>query len=101
MPCSAILAPFVTTAPSWLRMLLPVALALLWVTQVFTPIHAAPATVGKRQTTPTVITSCTVPNTAALTFDDGPYLWIKVCYQPRCPQTYRWTISSCRVTEHL
>jgi peptidoglycan/xylan/chitin deacetylase (PgdA/CDA1 family) len=60
-----------------LRMLLPVALALLWVTQVFIPIQAAPATVGKRQTTPTLITSCTVPNTAALTFDDGPYMWIK------------------------
>ena len=25
-----------------------------------------------------VITSCTVPNTAALTFDDGPYIYIYV-----------------------
>ncbi|KAG9105070.1 Carbohydrate esterase 4 protein [Ceratobasidium sp. 370] len=27
---------------------------------------------------PGVITSCTVPNTAALTFDDGPYKWNKI-----------------------
>ena len=26
-----------------------------------------------------VITKCTVPNTAALTFDDGPYKYIEVC----------------------
>jgi hypothetical protein len=26
-----------------------------------------------------VITKCTVPNTAALTFDDGPYEYIQVC----------------------
>ena len=26
-----------------------------------------------------VITQCTVPNTVALTFDDGPYLYLNVC----------------------
>lgn len=35
-------------------------------------VNAIPA---KRQALAQVITSCTVPNTAALTFDDGPYLY--------------------------
>ncbi|KAG8725434.1 Carbohydrate esterase 4 protein [Ceratobasidium sp. 395] len=30
---------------------------------------------GYAKRAPGVITSCTVPNTAALTFDDGPYKW--------------------------
>ncbi|KAK0186011.1 carbohydrate esterase family 4 protein [Armillaria mellea] len=29
----------------------------------------------KRQTTGGIITACTVPNTAAITFDDGPYIY--------------------------
>ncbi|CAE6413053.1 unnamed protein product [Rhizoctonia solani] len=31
----------------------------------------------KRQLEAQVITSCTVPNTAAITFDDGPYIWTR------------------------
>ncbi|KAF8681313.1 Polysaccharide deacetylase [Rhizoctonia solani] len=30
-----------------------------------------------RQASAQVITSCSVPNTAAITFDDGPYLWTR------------------------
>ena len=32
----------------------------------------------RRQGLAQVITSCTVPNTAALTFDDGPYIYLYV-----------------------
>jgi hypothetical protein len=31
-----------------------------------------------------VIGKCTVPNTAALTFDDGPYMYIQVCGFIQC-----------------
>lgn len=42
---------------------------------------ALPANVTGIDSTPLaqVITKCTVPNTAALTFDDGPYQYIQVC----------------------
>lgn len=36
-------------------------------------VSAAPATLSKRAATAQVITTCTVPGTIALTFDDGPY----------------------------
>jgi hypothetical protein len=38
--------------------------------------RASPANFTKRAAQ--VITKCTVPNTAALTFDDGPYQYIQV-----------------------
>ncbi|KAG8734279.1 Carbohydrate esterase 4 protein, partial [Ceratobasidium sp. 423] len=31
----------------------------------------------QRQASAQVITSCSVPNTAAITFDDGPYTWTR------------------------
>lgn len=40
---------------------------------------ASPANLTKRAASlAEVITKCTVPNTAALTFDDGPYQYIQV-----------------------
>jgi hypothetical protein len=39
--------------------------------------NALPA-LDTRETLPQVITKCTKPNTAALTFDDGPYQYIYV-----------------------
>jgi len=43
--------------------------------------HASPAnlTGAAAESLAQVITKCTVPNTAALTFDDGPYSYIQVC----------------------
>jgi len=38
-------------------------------------VHAIPANLTERQSLARVITRCTAPNTAALTFDDGPYLY--------------------------
>lgn len=43
----------------------------LAITSIATP------TPERRQALAQVITKCTVPNTVALTFDDGPYLWTK------------------------
>jgi peptidoglycan/xylan/chitin deacetylase (PgdA/CDA1 family) len=41
-------------------------------------VSATPAPVSeKRQALAQVVTSCTVPNKVALTFDDGPYIYLK------------------------
>jgi hypothetical protein len=46
--------------------------------------HASPANFTERRAPlAQVITACTVPHTAALTFDDGPYKYIQVlCLYP-------------------
>jgi hypothetical protein len=41
-------------------------------------VQAFPANLTERAPLAQVITKCTVPNTAALTFDDGPYSYIYV-----------------------
>jgi hypothetical protein len=45
-------------------------------------VHASPANVTELSASAQVITKCTVPHTAALTFDDGPYDYIRVCFVP-------------------
>jgi hypothetical protein len=42
-------------------------------------VHASPlSSLVRRQALAQVIYSCTVPNTIALTFDDGPYIYLRV-----------------------
>jgi hypothetical protein len=41
-------------------------------------VQALPASLTQRAPLAQVITRCTVPNTAALTFDDGPFSYIRV-----------------------
>jgi peptidoglycan/xylan/chitin deacetylase (PgdA/CDA1 family) len=43
-------------------------------------VHATPlpGTLERRQGLAQIISSCTVPNTVALTFDDGPYIYLRV-----------------------
>lgn len=46
-------------------------------------VHASPANFTERAAPlAQVITKCTVPNTVALTFDDGPYQYLSVCASP-------------------
>jgi hypothetical protein len=42
------------------------------------PLPAPAGTLQSRQTLAQVIYSCTVPNTVALTFDDGPFFYLRV-----------------------
>lgn len=65
-------------------MIFPIALVLTLLS-AFTAVNALPIndstparSIRPRQLAG-VITSCTVPNTAALTFDDGPYQYLYVC----------------------
>lgn len=46
---------------------------LITLAAIATAVSAAPAPLEKRATKAQVITTCTVPGTIALTFDDGPY----------------------------
>jgi peptidoglycan/xylan/chitin deacetylase (PgdA/CDA1 family) len=56
-----------------MMLFLSAALSLLSATLV---VDAMPANLTERQTLAQVITRCTVPNTVALTFDDGPYVYL-------------------------
>ncbi|KAG0287560.1 hypothetical protein BGZ97_007061, partial [Linnemannia gamsii] len=57
------------------------ALALAALTALSTltsPVHSLPLSLTKRNNTgtpATIITACTVPNSFAVTFDDGPSIW--------------------------
>jgi hypothetical protein len=44
-----------------------------------------PGTLERRQGLAQVISSCTVPNTVALTFDDGPFIYLRVRIQSLFP----------------
>lgn len=46
---------------------------LITLAAVATAVSAAPAPLEKRATSAKLISTCTVPGTIALTFDDGPY----------------------------
>lgn len=46
---------------------------LITLAAIAATVSAAPASLSKRATTAQIITTCTVPGTIALTFDDGPY----------------------------
>lgn len=46
---------------------------LITLASIATVVSAAPASLEKRAVKAQVITTCTVPGTIALTFDDGPY----------------------------
>lgn len=46
---------------------------LITLAAIATAVSAAPAALDKRATKAQVISTCTVPGTIALTFDDGPY----------------------------
>ena len=54
------------------------ALGLLAASNVVHAIPLANDTLHDRASLAQVITRCTVPNTAALTFDDGPYVYLYV-----------------------
>ena len=42
------------------------------------PLPVPAGTLQSRQALAQVISSCTVPNTVALTFDDGPFFYLRV-----------------------
>lgn len=46
---------------------------LITLASIATVVSAAPSSLEKRAVKAQVITTCTVPGTIALTFDDGPY----------------------------
>ena len=56
-------------------------------------VRASPANVTELSASAQVITKCTVPHTAALTFDDGPYDYIRVRFVPAVLFLIRLTYS--------
>jgi hypothetical protein len=54
------------------------ALALLAASSLVRAVPISNVTLDGRAPLAQIITSCTVPNTAALTFDDGPYIYLTV-----------------------